>query len=154
MKYIVLLILFISITANIYQYLNSNNQQTKIYEGVNSTLNLSSKIIMLSNSKDIEEQVKIQLLTNIFLLNYKIPKHYSTVYAMSDYDVKLKNEVANQQNKIPHNRFFAFAAIYQLKKFDLFNKVNTSIISSNKNGEFIKTKDLMNDFIEANRIKF
>ena len=154
MKYLICLILIASLATNIFQYYQIESTQKNVDTACSSIFQLSSNLINLTKKKEMVEDEKIKLLTNLFLLNYKLPKCNSASFNTSEYDTEMFKKVVEMQNVIPPFKYFAYVAIYQLKESNLFEKVNTFIISDYNNSETIAVKELMNIFIKENKLKF
>jgi hypothetical protein len=155
MKYLICLILIASIATNIFQYYQIGSTQKNVDTACSSIFQLSSNLINLTKKKEMVEDEKIKLLTNLFLLNYKLPKCNSASFNTSEYDTEMFTKAVEMQNAIPPFKYFAYVAIYQLKESNLFEKVNTYIIPDYYNKtEPIAVKELMNIFIKENKLKF
>lgn len=154
MKYLIYVILFASIGANIYQYYQMEATQKNVDSACSSIFSLSSNLVELTNKKDLEEDQKVKILTNIFLINNKLPKCNSAGFYTSKYDFEMAAKAVQMQNVIPPFKEFAYVAIYQLKESSLFEKVGTWTITEHNKAETIAVKELMNNFIIDNKLKF
>lgn len=161
MKFIVVSILLLSISMNVYQKYQLDFAKSERDSACSSVFELSSKIIDLTQSDKIDNSQILNALTSVFIENYYMPNNRSAGVQLSKLDAEVRKNIKESSAYKNFNLFYAYMACHQLNKNDLLTKINISVLFSDEKLKTIKSsvdslviKEQMNRFIEKNNIQF